>query len=389
VATSTTVTATFNESVQAASISFVLKDPGNNSVPATVSYNDTTHTATLTPSAALAGTTTYTATVSGATDSNGNVMAAPVSWSFTTTAVTNVWQQTTAADFSAGTQSSTLVTNNSGGEVQLAPSFEDDFNGTTLGSSWTTTSWASLGGGPANVSVSGGILSVAGSEVRSVQNVLGSTIEGRINFAAAPYLHFGVATNLNATSGNYWAIFSTAGSTNTLYARVNVNGTTTDVSLGALPSGYHVYRVQPVTGGFQFSVDGVVQSTITATFPTGTALKIALSAFNGTPLLADWVRIASYPSTGTFTSAVFIAGRTATWGVASWTATTPTGTTITVQTRSGNTATPDGTWSAWAAVANGAAVASPAARYLQYRVILTTSDSTQTAVLFDISFKWS
>src|SRR5207245_383743 len=84
VAISTTATATFSESVQAASIVFALKDAANNAVAGTTAYNDTTHTATFTPSAALAGSTTYTATVSGAKDLAGNAMAAPVTWTFTT-----------------------------------------------------------------------------------------------------------------------------------------------------------------------------------------------------------------------------------------------------------------------------------------------------------------
>ena len=42
-------------------------------------------TATLTPTAALAYSTTYTATVSGAQDPAGNTMA-PITWTFTTAA---------------------------------------------------------------------------------------------------------------------------------------------------------------------------------------------------------------------------------------------------------------------------------------------------------------
>ena len=36
-----------------------------------------------------------------------------------------------------------------------------------------------------------------------------------------------------------------------------------------------------------------------------------------------------------------------TWGTLSWRATAPTGNQIEVYTRSGNTETPDETWSAW------------------------------------------
>src|SRR5271166_2506502 len=57
----TAVTVTFSESVQASSITsstIVLKDPSNNTVTATVSYNDTTHAAPLQPSSPLANSTT-------------------------------------------------------------------------------------------------------------------------------------------------------------------------------------------------------------------------------------------------------------------------------------------------------------------------------------------
>jgi hypothetical protein len=95
--TKTTVTATFNESVVASSIVFVLKDPSGNPVAASVSYSDSTHTATLTPTALLAGNTTYTATISGAKDANGNQMPNPVSWSFTTgSPLLTIWSPTSA-----------------------------------------------------------------------------------------------------------------------------------------------------------------------------------------------------------------------------------------------------------------------------------------------------
>jgi hypothetical protein len=84
VATNTTVKAVFSESIQSSTISFVLKDSNGNVVPAAVSYDDPSQTATLTPNAALANSTTYTATVTGAKDQLGNLLAAPVTWSFTT-----------------------------------------------------------------------------------------------------------------------------------------------------------------------------------------------------------------------------------------------------------------------------------------------------------------
>ena len=66
----------------------MLKDPGNNTVTATVSNNDAAHMATLQPSSPLASSTTYTATISGATDAAGNTMTGSFSWSFATTTTT-------------------------------------------------------------------------------------------------------------------------------------------------------------------------------------------------------------------------------------------------------------------------------------------------------------
>ncbi|HSV66774.1 MAG TPA: DUF4082 domain-containing protein [Mycobacteriales bacterium] len=83
----TTVSATFSEPVQAGTVGFTLKDPGGGTVPATQSYDPATRTTTLAPTAPLAASTSYTATVSGAQDTAGNTMA-PYTWSFTTSAPT-------------------------------------------------------------------------------------------------------------------------------------------------------------------------------------------------------------------------------------------------------------------------------------------------------------
>jgi hypothetical protein len=388
VSVGTTVTATFNEAVQPGSIAFTLTDASGHSVAATVAYNPQTLVATLTPNAPLASNTTYTASVT-ATSLGGTAMASPTTWTFTTL---GTWQQTTAADFNTGTLNGTQVTNT--GEVQLAQGFSDDFPGTALSSaSWATTAWQTGGG----AAVANSVLSVTGAEVLSTQTFADVPVEGLVNFAAAPYQHFGLATDFASVSGNSWAVFSTMGTSDTLFARVNVSGTDQFVSLGALPTGFHVYRVEPTPGAVNFYVDGVLKTTIAASFPAGTALKIGLSAYltAGPGLQADWVR----QTGGTFTSTVLNVGRTAAWGAVAWTATVPTGTTMIVQTRSGNTATPDGTWSGWATATNGGTVASPNAQYLQYRVIFITTDPNNvnpaladqlaTPVFKDITFNWS
>src|SRR5439155_7066151 len=91
VTTVSPVTATFSEPMNASTITtttFVLRDPGNNTVASSVSYNAGTNTATLSPAVALAASTTYTATItggaSGVKDLAGNALASNFVWSFTT-----------------------------------------------------------------------------------------------------------------------------------------------------------------------------------------------------------------------------------------------------------------------------------------------------------------
>src|SRR5262249_34834659 len=83
VAVSSNIGATFNELIQAGTITFSVTSTSG-SVAGTLSYNSATNTETFKPSAPLAYNTSYTVTVSGATDADGDPMAGPVTWAFTT-----------------------------------------------------------------------------------------------------------------------------------------------------------------------------------------------------------------------------------------------------------------------------------------------------------------
>jgi hypothetical protein len=76
---------------------------------------------------------------------------------------------------------------------------------------------------------------------------------------------------------------------------------------------------------------------------------------------------------GTYTSDVRDATTVAAWGTIRWRAQSPAGTRVEISTRSGNTRTPDETWSDWSSAygsQTGSAISSPRARYLQWRAIL-------------------
>ena len=81
--------ATFDQAVTASSVVFTVKDAANAAVAGTVGYDSATRTATFTPASALAFSTTYGVTVSGATNATGQTMA-PYSWTFTTAAAPSV-----------------------------------------------------------------------------------------------------------------------------------------------------------------------------------------------------------------------------------------------------------------------------------------------------------
>ncbi len=89
---------------------------------------------------------------------------------------------------------------------------------------------------------------------------------------------------------------------------------------------------------------------------------------------------------GTYESDIRDAGTVASWGVIRWRATAASGE-VTISTRSGNTATPDDTWSAWSkpySNASGEQIASPNARYLQWRAELSATGA-QLPVLTSVT----
>ncbi len=89
---------------------------------------------------------------------------------------------------------------------------------------------------------------------------------------------------------------------------------------------------------------------------------------------------------GSYESDVRDAGTVATWGVIRWRVTARQGQ-VQLFTRSGNTATPDETWSAWSkpyTTADGEQITSPNARYLQWRAVLM-SEGAPSPILTSVT----
>jgi hypothetical protein len=91
-----------------------------------------------------------------------------------------------------------------------------------------------------------------------------------------------------------------------------------------------------------------------------------------------------YAGEGTYTSQVYDAGGSARWGALAWRGSTPGGTEVLVATRAGNVRDPEkGLWSDWSkdVKKSPAAVASPPARYIQFRVAMKTNNPNATPTL--------
>jgi hypothetical protein len=95
-------------------------------------------------------------------------------------------------------------------------------------------------------------------------------------------------------------------------------------------------------------------------------------------------------ASGTYEAPVHDSGTASKWGSMSWRVDLPSGSKIAFRTRSGNSAKPDRTWSEWSAPlteANGSRIASPNARFIQWKLEMTGA-SGATPVLNSVSLAY-
>ena len=388
VGANTTITATFSESVDPATVTsstFELRDADAALVVAVVAYDAATRTATLTPQASLAYGAAYTARVHGGTteprvkDLAGNALVADVTWSLTVLAAPTTFVDTTAADFARGSLDvGAYISQTGDGEVMLAPVAGAEFSGGTLPGGWSPASW----GGAVTAAVSAGTLSVDGGRVSTDASFApGRALEFSAIFSGAAYQHVGFGLTFNETP---WAMFSSKGGDG-LYARTNTGSQTIDTPIaGSWFGAAHTFRIDWTSSGFVYSIDGVQVASHALVVATNLRPIVSDYSSDGNALRVDWLRLTPYASeqdgaaTATFTSAVFDASALVTWTTATWTGASPPGTAVALSVRYGNTAVPDASWTLFTPVSgpiNGVG------RYLQYRVQMSTTDPGQTPVV--------
>ena len=238
-AITTTVTATFNQAMNALTISpstFTLTGPGNTSIQGTVSYAGGTNVATFTPSSSLAYNTMYTAAISGSVMSSGGVALAPYSWSFTTTTAP-VPTVTTTVPSSGAT--SVNVAN------ALTATFSVPMNSSTITASTFTLT------GPGNTSVSGLVSYNTGTSTATFTP--SSSLAYSTSYTAT--ITTGAqSSNGAALASNYVWTFTTSATPNlvtvdfgTTYQTIRGFGGAT-VWLGEMPSAVATALFSPTSG---------------------------------------------------------------------------------------------------------------------------------------------
>jgi hypothetical protein len=285
--------------------------------------------------------------------------------------------QTSTADFGTGTQSATYVSARAGGDVTLAPAVTEEFAGTALPATWTSTSLAT----GSTATVAAGLATASGRLLATTASYTSSRevdVVGTLKPVNGQWL--GATNDDFSGTTDYWVAFRTT-STGGLVAETqnSLLGTTTTALSSSLLGAAHRYEIDWTATTTVFKVDG----TTVATHARGIAAALRVAASDATvdanPLVLDSVWLTPYAASGTYTSAVINAGANVDWRAFTPTATMPTGTAISYQVRTGPSATAGGTgWSGWTAVAAAADIPGTA-RYLQYQATLTTTSTRNAA----------
>jgi hypothetical protein len=342
----------------------------------------TNHSVTL---SGLAPATTYFYRVSSGDGVGNNVTepnppTAPLTF---TTPAPACFSDETATNFNLGTAgTSTAVTSNG---ITLKPQLAEEFTALPANAQWQSFPWGTGG----TSTISNGQVLVDGAryntEPIATTYAPGTSIEFMATFGTTAFQHIGFGAGDDAAMFNTsdtWAMFSTGNTGAGLQARVNINGTATNFAVpGSFLGSPHRYQINWKTSTIDFLVDGNLVYTHNATLST--PMRIGASDLNvgGQNVALDWINATPYAASGSYTSRIYDGGGTTTWKEATWQTTLPTGTDVQLFQRQGNTATPDGSWTAFTAIPASGSNLGGTSHYIQYRADLTSLNTSVTPVL--------
>lgn len=293
----------------------------------------------------------------------------------------------TDADFNQGTQSPNTITAVDGdGAVILKPALLQDFTANSLPAAWSQGNFDPNG----TTSFSGGAVSVNGSHIFSNNSVAaGTSIEFVATFNTAIFQSVGLTSDQGFNNSPWVVIGQNGLADGTLYARAS-DGTIISLGTGLVGSS-HRYRINWNASNFQVFIDGsaVAAATVNLTVSTNMYLQISDIQTGDGALSVDWIRAVPYATPGSFESRVFDAGSQRTWNAVNWNSNIPSGTSLAISVRTGNTAIPDGTWTAYSPLSASGSVVGATSQYIQYKADLVTNNVNYTPILKDISFSCS
>ncbi|MDR3708777.1 MAG: SpoIVB peptidase S55 domain-containing protein [Capsulimonadaceae bacterium] len=134
-------------------------------------------------------------------------------------------------------------------------------------------------------------------------------------------------------------------------------------------AGSTLYSVSPDNTVLTHTAETDVQFTTVAVADNG-SIYAGTSDIGQIYRLSDRDTAATPVNEGSYVSPVHDTKLSSRWGTITWDAITPPGTSVAIQTRTGDVPHPDESWSDWSSAygtSDGAPITSPAARYIQYR----------------------
>jgi hypothetical protein len=298
----------------------------------------------------------------------------------------------TVQDFSSPgttgpTFANTVITEDDDGEISLRAELEDYFRTSSLSSSLWVTGLCLIG--MPDITVADGILRITslltgGGFVRSVRAWQHGALEGVVTFGGGADQHFGWAAARFAS--DQYAVFSTDHTTDTLFVRTsNLDGEQL-TQVGAINGAQHL-RIEWTDAGEERDVIRYyVNRRLVATHVVNRLPDLHIHLWNNTlgsrTICANWIRYTPYAAaSGTYLSGPIAIhpDKKQAWGPVKIDATTPPGTSLTVEVQTSDDKI---NWSEFVAVESGETPGVPKGVYLQYRAILnSTADRMSTPKL--------
>ena len=284
----------------------------------------------------------------------------------------------TAADFGAGTTDvNTAIVSAEDGEVILKPALSEDFEGTAIPAGFTEGVFNAGG-----TTVNGGLVTVSGTHIYSNNSIAaGSSLEFVATFNAGRFQNIGISADQPFNDNPWIVIGQGSNADGNLYARSS-NGDAISLGSNLLGTPHH-FLIKWNTNNFEFYVDGNTTPSATINFAITQNMFVQISDVfsDDGSLSVDWLRVLPYDSSGVYISRIFDGGTSKNWGAVTWNADVPSAAGLAISVRTGNTSTPDGSWTSFASIATSGVSAGSTSRYIQYRANLQTTDASVTPVL--------